>query len=134
MKILVSSNNLIISNASAFSFGAWEEADILNGVVVRKWKTEDENGNTLGYIIDENMNAINGSENPSYQVVEVETIPNDFVYGKYLYKSGKFVLNPDWEAPAPSLEERVTELEVYNADLLYQVCLLQLGITEDDLL
>lgn len=33
----------------------------------------------------------------------------------------------------PTLEERVSELEIYNADLLYQVCLLQLGLTEDDL-
>ena len=35
--------------------------------------------------------------------------------------------------PEPTLEERVSELEIYNADLLYQVCLLQLGITDDDL-
>lgn len=32
----------------------------------------------------------------------------------------------------PTIEERVSELEVYSADLLYQVCLLQLGVTEED--
>lgn len=35
--------------------------------------------------------------------------------------------------PEPTIEERVSDLEAYSADLLYQVCLLQLGVTEDDL-
>jgi len=35
--------------------------------------------------------------------------------------------------PEPTVEDRVSELEVYSADLLYQVCLLQLGVTEEDL-
>ena len=35
--------------------------------------------------------------------------------------------------PEPTIEERVSELELYSADLLYQVCLLQLGVTEEDL-
>ena len=42
--------------------------------------------------------------------------------------------------PQPTVEERVTtnefnvsELQDYTADLLYQVCLLQLGVTDEDL-
>lgn len=42
---------------------------------------------------------------------------------------------PEFPEPPHELtvEERVSELEVYSADLLYQVCLLQLGVTEEDL-
>ena len=57
----------------------------------------------------------------------------------YFYENGEFVLNEDWE-PYVSPEERITELETIvaiheenDAELLYQICLLQLGITEDDL-
>lgn len=35
-------------------------------------------------------------------------------------------------APAPIVEDRVSDLEDYAADLLYQVCLLQLGTSDDD--
>lgn len=34
--------------------------------------------------------------------------------------------------PQPTTEERVSELEGYTAELLYQVCLLQLGTSDDD--
>lgn len=134
LNILVNTNGFVVFSADNFSFGAWEEADILNGVVVHKWKAEDETGNLLGYIIDENRNAINGSESPSCQIFDIDGLPADYVSGKYLYINNEFVLNPEWVEPEPTLEERVSELEVYNADLLYQVCLLQLGLTEDDLL
>ena len=35
--------------------------------------------------------------------------------------------------PQPTTEERVSDLEGYTADLLYQVCLLQLGTSNDDI-
>ena len=33
----------------------------------------------------------------------------------------------------PTTEERLAQLEEYDTELLYQICLLQLGITEEDL-
>ncbi len=54
-----------------------------------------------------------GTELVSFTVLEVPEIPE-----------------PE---PEVTTEERVSALEIYSADLLYQVCLLQLGITEDEL-
>lgn len=34
--------------------------------------------------------------------------------------------------PTPTVEDRVSELEGYTAELLYQVCLLQLGTSDAD--
>ena len=133
MKILVNSKGYVIAHAAGFLFGAWEEQDTIHGMIVRKWKAEDENGNLLSYYVDENPRAITGAETPYFSVGEIEAFPDDYVMGKYLYLDGAFTLNPDWIEPEPSLEERVSALEIYSADLLYQVCLLQLGITEDEL-
>jgi len=111
MKILVTSNNEIFDSASSISFGAWEERDVLNGVIVHKWKLEDETGNTLSYVIDENQNSITGAEEPICTVVDVEVLPADFVHGKYLYLDGEVVVNPEWTEPPKSDAERIAELE-----------------------
>lgn len=112
MKTLITSAGYIIYSADSFSFGPWEEADTLNGVTVHKWKAEDSNGNLLGYTIDENMAAIDGSTEPTCQIVEIESYPEDYVAGKYLYVDGAFVLNPDYVAPPMSTEEM--ESEIHN--------------------
>ena len=134
MKILVTSNGNIIANAFGFAFGAWEEADKLNGVVVHKWKIENEKGDILGYIIDENMNAINGSENPSCQTFTISSFPADYVAEKYLYVNNMFVRNPEWTAPAPTAEERITELEeqLISSDEAV-VLLYEMQFTQDEI-
>lgn len=140
MKILVASNGLIWATAHNFEFGAWEERDTTNGVITHKWKGEDADGNTLMYFIDENMSAIDGSEQPIFTVHKVTEIPKGAESGKYLYIDGAFVQNPDYVEPPKSDAERIAELEnevddltEYQAELLYEVSLIQLGLTEDDL-
>nr|DAJ73976.1 MAG TPA: hypothetical protein [Caudoviricetes sp.] len=56
-------------------------------------------------------------------------IPNDYKVGFYCYTpENGFFENPDYVEPEPSVEEKVSNLEDYTANLLYQVCLLQLGM------
>lgn len=140
MNILVGSNGIVVFSAHSFAFGAWEERDTQNGVVVHKWKAEDADGNTLMYLIDENMGAIDGTEQPVFTVHEVDEVPEGAEQGKVLFVDGAFVVNPDYaEPPLPTeerldyAEENIDNLEEYSADLLYQVCLLQLGLTEEDI-
>jgi len=144
MKILTTSNGVIITSAHNFAFGAWEEADKRNGVITHKWKVEDENGNTTLYIIDENLKAIDGTEEPMFKVYEVDEIPEGVEQGKYLFVDGAFVENPDYVEPPKSDEERIAELEnevgvlqeeniassEMEAELLYELSLMQLGIIE----
>lgn len=132
MKTLVSTAGYIVYSADSFSFGPWEAADTLNGVTVHKWKAEDTNGNLLSYMIDENRAAIDGSAEPAYQIVEIESYPEDYVYGKYLYIDGAFVENPEWVEPEPTAEERIAELEAQNAEMLeYQLLQDEMILTND---
>lgn len=140
MQILSLSNGMVFMSADNFSFGAWEAADKVNGKVVHKWKAEDADGNIIGYALDESMASIHGDSEPICAVNTVTALPEDFNIGKYLYIDGEFVLNPDWTEPPKSNEERLDKAESsiemltdYSADLLYQVCLLQLGIGEEEL-
>lgn len=123
MKILVTTSGHIICSASGFLFGAWEEADIIDGIVVRKWKAMDDERNTIGYCIDENMLAIYGTDEPSCQVFEVEAFPDDYVDGKYLYVDGAFVENPDYVEPEPTAEEKIATLEAKNAELEMKIAM-----------
>ena len=120
MKTLVTSTGYIVYSADSFSFGPWEEADKINGVVVHKWKAEDNNGNLLGYVIDENMAAINGSAEPTCQIVEIESYPEDYVVGKYLYVDGAFVANPDYVEPPMSTEEMESEIDTLKTTIASQ--------------
>ena len=128
MNILVNSDGLVVYSAQKFSFGAWEEADKINGIVVHKWKAEDVKGNVICYVIDENRNAIDGSSNPTYTVFEVDTLPSDFVVGKYLYHAGVFLVNPDWTEPEPTVEERIASLESAITDL----AMMMVGVEDND--
>lgn len=125
MKILVAGKGIVAMIAHEFTFGAWEEADKIGGVTVHKWKAEDENGNTTMYLIDENRNAIDGTEEPGFKVYSVDEIPEGAEYGKYLYINGAFVENPNWEEPKPTAEERIAELEMQNEMLLS--CVLEMS-------
>ena len=140
MKILVASNGMLVAPAYSFEFGAWEEKDVLNGVTVHKWKGEDDNGNIIMYAIDENRGAIDGTQPPAFSAYEVDTIPDGATVGKYLYIDGEFVENPDWVEPPKSDTERIAELEgetatlyEFTEELLYKQCLMELGITDEEL-
>ena len=37
-----------------------------------------------------------------YDIAEVESIPEDFAIGKYLFENSQFTLNPKWVDPDPS--------------------------------
>lgn len=67
---------------------------------------------------------------------EVDSLPDDLdpqALNKYCYTQSKgFYANPDYREPDLPTEERVSNLEGYAADILYQVCLLQLGTSDDD--
>lgn len=144
MKILVSSSGNIIASAHEIAFGAWEERDIINDKIVHKWKLEDVDGKTTGYVVDENSNALFGETEPIGSTHEVTEIPEGAESGKYLYIDGEFIVNPDWEEPPKSDAERIAELEEevvilqeeniasseMEAELLYELSLMQLGIYE----
>lgn len=115
MKILVASNGAIVMSGFHFAFGAWEEADRVNDVIVHKWALLDEANNTLMYILDENQRAIDGTEPPAFIIHEVNEIPNGTEIGKYLFLNGEFVLNPNWVEPPKSDAERIAELEALVA-------------------
>lgn len=60
-------------------------------------------------------------------------VPDDYKVGFYCYTpEDGFFKNPNYIEPEPTVEEKVSDLEDYTATLLYQVCLLQLGTSDDD--
>lgn len=67
---------------------------------------------------------------------EVGRLPDDLdpqALNKYCYSHEKgFYKNHNYVEPEPPVEEKVSDLQGYTADLLYQVCLLQLGASNDD--
>lgn len=124
MKILVASNGYVIAHAAGFLFGAWEEKDIIDGVVAHKWKAMDDERNILGFYIDSNKLALDGNDEPAFQVFEVEAFPDDYVSGKYLFIDDEFVENPDYVEPEPTPEEKIAVQEAKIAELEEVVTLL----------
>lgn len=123
MQLLVHEKEIIVV-APKILYGVFDEP-------FEKWALQDNDGNLLMYVVDS-----------GYTLVENVELPEDYEHGKYFYENDEFVLNEDWEMykPLPSNEERIAQLEETvaiheenDAELLYQICLLQLGITEDDL-
>ena len=121
MQILLDGKN-IYAYAPKIEFGTYDEP-------IEKWGMFDENGNILYYAIDH-----------GFALVENVELPSDYADGKYFYENGGFVLNENWQPPLPPAEVRIAQLEETvamheenDAELLYQICLLQLGITEDAL-
>lgn len=86
-------------------------------------------------IVDENKN-ISYATIKGFLLYEVEALPSDFDFmakDKYCYTIEKgFYKNPNYIEPEPPIEEKVSDLQDYTADLLYQVCLLQLGTSDGD--
>ena len=90
------------------------------------------NGQKVGYSIDDNGYSI-------YLDNKVWiTQPEPFA--KLYVKDGSYEDNAKAQIeelcqnlqPTTIVEDRVSDLEGYAADLLYQVCLLQLGASDDD--
>lgn len=121
MDILVK-NKRIVAIAEHITFGIFDE-------LIEKWKLEDADGNLLHYLV---VNDV--------ELIKNVTLPSDYVTGKYFFENGEFVLNEEWkeykspEQRIEELEEQVAIHEENDAELLYQICLLQLGITEDDMM
>lgn len=116
MKLILSKENLVLDHGSVCEYGIWDEPNIY------KWKMEE-----YAYVISPNYD----------HVVEVEALPEGFAPYKYFYNDGEFVRNPDWVEPPKPTEERVSDLEdevyeltEYQAELLYELSLMQLGIEE----
>lgn len=121
MQCILIRGNKVVGVAPKITFGVYDEP-------FKKWRLADENDNLMYYMIDSD-----------FELVESVTLPEDYSGGKYFFENGEFVLNKDWK-PYRSPEQRIEELEEMvaihednDAELLYQICLLQLGITEDEL-
>lgn len=118
---LLVKGNIIYAIAKNISYGKYENEE--------KWRLADAEDNILYYMIDD-----------GFTLVENVEIPSDYEDGKYSFENGEFVLNKEWkqykspEERIAQLEEQVAIHEENDAELLYQICLLQLGITEDDLM
>lgn len=115
-------DNVVVARAPHIEFGMYDED-------FEKWALLDDQRNLLYYAVD-----------CYYTLVKNVTLPSDYADGKYFYENGGFVLNENWQPPLPPAEVRIAQLEETvamhednDAELLYQICLLQLGITEDEL-
>ena len=119
MKLLLSERKLVIGISENIEFGEWG-----NVSGAKSWKI----GNSQ-YAMDNNFTVVDIGD---------KEIPTYVVEGEYYYINDEFKLGDEcpneYKDKIMNCEERIGELEIYNADLLYQVCLLQLGLTEDDLL
>lgn len=123
MQVLLNKKE-IVAVADNIVFGVFDEP-------IEKWAALDANGQVIMYFIDHGFTLIDGVE-----------LPEDFEYGKYFFEDGRFVLDENWRPHIPEevLSERVARLEETvaihednDAELLYQICLLQLGIAEDEM-
>ena len=121
MDILIK-GNVVIAYAPYINYGVYNES-------IEKWKLSDENEELMYYMIDD-----------GFTLVERVELPEDYEPGKYFYEDNMFVFNMSWK-PNLRPEERIAQLEEIvaihednDAELLYQICLLQLGVTEDEML
>lgn len=117
MKLLISSlNKAIVGIGESIESGVFPEADpdIELYKVVSSGSTE--------YFTQQDL-----------EVVSVNQVPSDVERYKYCYTTEKgFYVNPDYREPDLPTEEKVSNLEEYSADLLYQVSLLQLGLDDSE--
>ena len=105
MQILVKDAR-VIAIAHGITFGVFDEP-------FEKWKLENENGELMYYVIDQD-----------FELVKDVVIPEDYEDGKYFYENGEFVLNEDWR-PYMSMEDRLSQLEEENQFLVD--CILEMS-------
>lgn len=115
MKLLLN-GNIIISRAPHIEFGEFENE--------AKWglfdKADKDTRKVYYYMLDPGKFYYvegEGYVGLDYKVEEVAELPEDYEEGKYFFEDGQFVLNPEWEPPLPSAEERIAELERQLAEL-----------------
>ena len=122
MKLLVDERNLVIGIGSEIEFGVWGNVKNL-----ASWKI-----NNTSYLMDNN-----------YRVEDIgdTEIPTYVNAGEYYYVDGEFRLADecpneykerivDLEGTVAEQEMSIYELTEYNAEMLYEISLLQLGIME----
>lgn len=129
----------VIDLGNTYNYGFYENERY-------KWAVTGTDGAVLFYVVDP-MATAQTAEECVFYVAEIpdEEYPEDYVHGKYLFEDGHLVENPDWTEPVIPLsdveltekikqqEAEISTLSDYSADMLYMICLMQLGITEDDL-
>ena len=118
MKLLVRDyDNVILTYGNTIEKGVFKEADPVNEIIKVVY-----NENTIYYTT--NGVSIYDSDTSSIDLNEVYT-------EKYCYTPDKgFYENPNWVEPDIPIEKKVSNIEDYTSDLLYQVCLLQLGVDD----
>lgn len=80
-----------------------------------------------------NSNGVFYAVTEGFMPYEVGEIPSDVEPEKWCYTQEKgFYKNQDYVEYVP-VEQRIDEIETQNLEILYQVCLLQLGISEEDI-
>lgn len=105
MQILVKDTR-IIAVAHKITLGVFDEP-------FEKWKLENEDGELIYYVIDQD-----------FDLIENVTIPEDYEDGKYFYENGELTLNEDWR-PYVSMEDRILQLEQENQFLVD--CILEMS-------
>lgn len=119
MKILITeSSNIVVGAGEEIEKGIFPEAD----PDIELYKII-EGGKSLYFVAN------------GYAVKDVGNVevPNDYLAKRYCYtKENGFFVDPNWTEPEPTMEQKVSDLQDYTADLLYQVCLLQLGTSDYD--
>lgn len=115
MKLLLNERNLIIAIGSSIEYGVWGNVGEL-----ASWKITE-----TSYAMDDNYTVVDIGD------AEIPTYVKEY---QYCYINGEFKLVD--ECPN-EYKERIIELETQmadaienEADLLYEVSLLQLGITD----
>lgn len=98
MNILVTVDGRILLHAPKIVFGFFDEA-------FEKWALLNEKGEVMMYAIDH-----------GYTVAEVDSLPEDYEEGKYLFFNGMFVLNQEWEPFIPE-EQKIDTLARTVAEL-----------------
>lgn len=118
MKLLLDERNLVIGIGSEIEYGVW--GNIKN---LASWKI-----NNTSYVMDNNYRVVDIGD------TEIPTYVNE---GEYYYIDGEFRLADEcpneYKERIEVQEVEIATLKEYDTELLYQICLLQLGITEEEM-
>ena len=116
MYILLDKNNVVVAHSvTEISYGIWDEPN------TPKWKINDNL-----YVIDPNIT--NNISNCYYSVQQCSSVPSDYLDTKYKYINNEFILNTNYKEPSPSIEESLEQIQLDQADILYELTLLELGL------
>lgn len=140
MQLLIMDNKNIIAVNDNISFGFWDASPDYY-----KWRIGNGTIGDTYYVLDSNRDAITSAE-CDFKVHYIEALPDDYKDGLYFLIDGEFVKNPDYVEYIPPMNEyelsqkvreqddSISELYEFTADLLYNQCLNDLGITESEVI